>query len=66
MVELGNSLHLALEEASCLTGSVDVGVRGDLGPDQLNSDLPIDERIRGKVDFTHTTAAEPTLKAIAT
>ncbi len=66
MIESGDSSHLVLEETNCLTGGVNTGLKANITTNDLDGDLPVNARVFGKVDFTHSSSTEKPHEVIAT
>src|SRR6266567_1510401 len=64
MIEVGNSLYLALEEMYCILSRVGIKVGGGFGLNNLDSYLAIDACIFCKVYIAHASASNETLEAI--
>ncbi len=64
VIESGDSLRLAQEEAHYILGSV-IRIGTKLGSNDFDSHLPVDACILSKVDLTHSSATNEAEQAIA-
>ena len=57
MIEPGDSFGFTLEEAGGILGRIGIEIGDSFATDDLDSHLPVNARIFGKVDLTHATTA---------